>query len=76
MDHRQKGLRNAANPILKLRVTVAVQELKISFYMQVLMPSYFWLVPPHFVCSGDGTVTITNKIDLLRLASIPIGSAS
>ena len=52
---RRNELRNAAGLILKLRKIVAVHDLKISFYMQILVPPHFWLVPPHFVCSGDGT---------------------
>ena len=48
-------LRNAAGLILKLRKIAAVQDLKISFCTQILVPPPFWLVPPHFVCSGDGT---------------------
>ena len=58
MGHTQNELRNVAGLILKLRISIAVQDMKISFYMQVLVPPYFWLVPPHFVCSGDGTVHI------------------
>ena len=56
MGHRQNELRNAASLILKLRIIVAVQDLKISFHMQILVPPYFWLVPPHFFCSGNGTM--------------------
>ena len=33
MGHRQNELRNAAGLILKLLVFVAVEDLKISFYM-------------------------------------------
>ena len=56
MGSRRDELRNAAGLILKLCVIVAVQDLKISFYMQILVPPHFWLMPPHFNCSGDGTV--------------------
>ena len=59
MGRRQNELRNAASLVLKLRIFVAVQDLIISFYTQkvqfVLVPPRFRLVPPHFVCSGDGT---------------------
>ena len=41
MGHRQNELRNAAGPILKLRIIVAVQDMKISFYMQILVPPIF-----------------------------------
>ena len=56
MGRRQNELRNAAGLILKLPTLVAVQDPKISFYKQILVPSHFWLVPPHFVCSGEGIV--------------------
>ena len=36
---------------------VAVQDLKISFYKQILLPPHFWLMPSYFVCSGDETVS-------------------
>ena len=56
MGCRQNKLRNAAGLIiLKLRIIVAVEDGKISFYMQILVHSHFWLVLPHVVCSGDGT---------------------
>ena len=48
MGSRRNELRNAAGLILKLRIIVAVQDLKISFFKQILVPS-------HFVCPGDGT---------------------
>ena len=31
--------------------------MKISFYMLILVLLLFWLVPPHFICSGDGIVS-------------------
>ena len=71
MGHRQHEPRNATGLIYKLRIIVAVQDLKISFYMQILIPPYFWLVPPHFVCSGDGTgppALKTNELLLNQLA--------
>ena len=55
MDRRQNELRNTACLILKLRLIVAVQDLKISFYKQNLVPQRSWLVPPHFICSDGGT---------------------
>ena len=55
MGRKQNEERKAAVLILKLRIIVAVQDLKISFLMQILVPPNFWLVPPHFICSGDGT---------------------
>ena len=36
MGRRQNELGNAASPILKLRIIVAVHDLKISFYKQIL----------------------------------------
>ena len=38
MGRRRNELRNAAGLILKLRIIVAVQDLKIIFYMQILFP--------------------------------------
>ena len=38
MGRRQNELRTAAGLIFKLRVIVAVQDLKISFYKQILLP--------------------------------------
>ena len=59
MGRRRNELRNAAGLVLKLRIFVAVQYLIISFYTQkvqfILVPPRFWVVPPHFVGSGDGT---------------------
>ena len=44
---------------LKLRIFVAIQDLTISFLhtkaQYISMSSHFRLVPPHFVCSDDGT---------------------
>ena len=48
IGHGRNELQNAAGLSLKLHITVAVQDLKISFYKQIL-------VPPRFACSGDGT---------------------
>ena len=43
MGHRQKEPRNAAGLILKLRIIADVQDMKISFDMQILVPpSPFW----------------------------------
>ena len=58
MGQRQNERRNADGLILKLRIIAAVQDLKISFYMHILVPFYFWLVPSHFVCSGNGTESV------------------
>ena len=55
MGSSRNKLRNVAGIILRLRINVAVQDLKISFYMKILVPPYFWLEPPHFVYSGEGT---------------------
>ena len=41
MGCRQYKLRNVTGLILKLRIIVAVQELKISFYEQILVPPLF-----------------------------------
>ena len=41
MGRRQNEPRNAADLILKLRIIVAVQDLKISFYVQILVPPTF-----------------------------------
>ena len=56
MGRKRNELRNIAGLILNLRIIVAVQELKNSFYKQILVLPHFWLVPPHFICSGVGTV--------------------
>ena len=61
MGHRQDEPRNAAGLIFKMRIIVAVQDLKINFYVQILVPPYFWLVLPYFVCSGDGTDCIASN---------------
>ena len=53
MDRRRNKLRSAASLILKWRIIVPVQDQKISFYKKILVPTHFWLVPPHFVCSSD-----------------------
>ena len=72
MGHRQNEPCNAAGLILKLRIIVAVQDQKNSFYMQILVPLYFWLVPPHFFRSSDGT-NGTDYYHLLTLsAMVPI----
>ena len=55
MGRRRNELRNAAGLILKLSIIVAVQDLKISFDKQILLPPRFWLVPFCFIYSGDGT---------------------
>ena len=60
MGRRRNELRNVAGLVLKLRIFVAVQDLIISFYSRkvqfiLVPPPHFWLMPPHFVCSGDGT---------------------
>ena len=47
MGCRWNELRNAAGLILKLRIIVVEQDMKISFDKQIL-------VPFHFVYSGDG----------------------
>ena len=59
MGRRQNELKNTAGLVLKLRIILAIQALKISFYKQILVPAHFWLVPPHFASSGDGTDFIT-----------------
>ena len=38
MGHRQNEIRNAAGLILKIRIIVAVQNMKISFHMKILVP--------------------------------------
>ena len=43
MSRRGNKLRNTAGLIFKLRIIVAVQDLKISFYTQILVP------PPRLV---------------------------
>ena len=59
MGRKRNKVRNAAGLVLKLRIFVVVQDLIISFYTQkvqfILVLPRFWLVFPHFVCSGDGT---------------------
>ena len=69
MSRRRNELRNAAGLILKLRIIEAVQDLKISLYKQILVPSYFWLLPPHFVCSADGTVAARKRSSVSHFRS-------
>ena len=40
MGRGRNQLRNAAGLFLKLRIIVAVQDMKIYFYKQVLVPSH------------------------------------
>ena len=40
-----------------LRLWLQPYDLKISFYMLIFVPLHFWLVPPHFACSGDSTAS-------------------
>ena len=68
MGSRRIKPRNVAGLISKLRVIAAAQDLKISYYMQILVPPYFWLVPSHFVCCGDGTVE--NAYELVTFTGI------
>ena len=55
MRRRRNELRNAACLILKLRVIVVVRSEDRFLYANFSAPTQFWLVPPHFICSGDGT---------------------
>ena len=58
MGLRRKDAKKRCRPCSKLRIIVAVSDLKIIFYMQILMhPPTLWLVPPHFICSGGGTAS-------------------
>ena len=41
MGRRQNQLKTAAALIFKLRLIVAVQDLKISFYKQILVPTIY-----------------------------------
>ena len=41
MGHRQNELKNAVGLILKLHIIVVVQDLKISFCKQILVPRTF-----------------------------------
>ena len=43
MGHRLNELRNAVGLILKLRIIVTVQDLKITLYMQIFVPPTFGL---------------------------------
>ena len=36
----------------------------MRFYMQILVSPYFWLVPPHFVCTGEGTGYVATKMSV------------
>ena len=45
MGRRQNELRTAADLIFKLPIIVAVQDLKISFYKQILIPPIFGWCP-------------------------------
>ena len=56
MGRRRKELRNAADLILELCIIVAVRSENQFIYANFSAPlPHFWLVPPHFICSGDGT---------------------
>ena len=59
MGRRRYELRSAAGLILKLRIVADLQpyDMKISFYMLILVPLHFWLVLPHFICFGNGTAS-------------------
>ena len=37
-------------------------------YANFSAPPYFWLVPPHFVCSGDGTGMLFTVYTLQNIA--------
>ena len=41
MSRRRNKLRNAASLVFNLRIIVAVQDLKINFYTQILVPPTF-----------------------------------
>ena len=50
MGRRRNELRKAAGLILKLRIIVVVQDMQMRFFMQILVPPQFWLVPSlHFL---------------------------
>ena len=56
MGRRRNELRNAASFILKLRIIVVAVRYEDQFlYANFSAPPHFWLVPPHFICSGNGT---------------------
>ena len=38
--------------------------------MQILVPPYFWLVTPHFVCSGYGTAVSGEKSSFMYYSNI------
>ena len=48
--------------LLKLRILVAVQDLKISFCICKiqfsLVPPHFQFEPPQYVCFGDSTAVV------------------
>ena len=45
MGRRLNKVRDAAGLILKFRIIVAVQDLKISLYMQILVPTTLTSAP-------------------------------
>ena len=54
MGRRRNELRNVAGLISKLRIIVAIRSEDPLLCAKFSAP-HFWLVPPHFICSGYGT---------------------
>ena len=42
-----------------------------GFYMLILVPLHFWLVPPHFICSGNGTTSCPAPRGAFRSRAFP-----
>ena len=60
MGRKRNELRNVADLILELRIIVAVWFEDQFLYSNFSAPPHFWIVPPHFICFGDGTAYITS----------------
>ena len=56
MGHKQNELRNAADLIFKFGIIVAVQDLKISIYKQILVPPTFGKCPLTFLALATALI--------------------
>ena len=68
MGRRRNELRNAADFILRLRVIVAEQDLKISFYKQIL-----WFPPPPLLASASSLRLLWRRHWTAARSAIEIG---
>ena len=49
MGRNKNELRSAAGLILKLRIVCSRTIWRLVFYLLILVPLHFWLLPPHFI---------------------------